>query len=784
MNLNNKQKGIVLLVVLIEILAVMSASAAIQATDVELRGWTATSCPCSWDATNFGGFWYDVDADLKTETLNLTDPWGSVAWRVIDENTLWYNTTKVSRPLKVYENGHNSVELSNLFLGGNYNLVGWQGKPYVAVKDKANKLSKLVIEQGNKTSDKKTLTVGETWDVGDGWTLKAQGINSIASPMQVNLILSKDGVEKDNTAIEVNSVYVYYEDIASELEVPLFVTYIDSIYSDASTSMVQLRYTWAISTNITEIKVADKFGSMEVVQSDSMGIKLYNKDTAITLTQGATIDVIGDLKFNVAESTTLRFYPSVTITELGVYEVRATPQTTGTYTWMAYNFPGFWYDLKDDLWTEQLSLTSNLAGIEFRTIPENTLWYNTSRTFRTLKVSSNGLSNADIYNLFTDGKYSTVGWQGQPFVAVNSKANKLSKLVIEHGNKTSDKKTITVGETWDIGDGWTLKAQSIDAKASPRQVWLVLSKDGVTKDEKVLAQGQVYVYVDDIASELDVPLFVTYVDSIFAGATTDMIQLRYTWAISTNVTEIKIGDKFGNMEVVTSYDTFISLKNKDTTITLTRGGIIDVMDEIKFRVADSPSIRYYPMVEYEITGATTPSSGGGGGSGVTSYDTLAFESNTWNLVSVPKTLENSSLDVAFVNLSLDTNNVKWQFNGMWNHPFEIEPLIGYWVYNNASSSVSQKLDYKNMSGPNVPPSINLMSGWNLIGHTSTSSTQVSSALVSIDGKYSHLLSYSPNDGWKMYIVGNPSLQQFTTFEPGNGYWIFMTQDATYAAVEV
>ena len=780
MKLNNRQKGIVLLIVLIEILAVMSASAAIQATDVELRGWTATSCPCSWNATNFGGFWYDVDADLKTESLSLSANIVGGVDRTIDPNALWYNTTKVSKSLKVYENGHSSIELSNLFLGGNYNLVGWQGKPYVAVKDKANKLSKLVIEQGNKTSDKKILTVGETWDVGDGWTLKAQGINSAASPMQVNLILSKDGVEKDNTAIEVNSVYVYYEDIAGELEVPLFVTYIDSIYSDASTSMVQLRYTWAISTNITEIKVADKLGSMEVVTADSMGIILKNKDTSITLAQGSTIDIIGDIKFNVADSTTLRFYPSVTITEPGVYEVRGGIATESA-SWNAVNFAGFWYDLKDDLMTEILSMTSPILG---RTIYEDSLWYNTTKAHRTLKVYANGLINSEISMLFSGGAYSIVGWQGQQYVAVNDQANKLSKLLIEQGNKSSDKKTLTVGEIWDIGDGWTLKAQSIDAKAIPRQVWLVLSKDGVTKDEKVLAQGQIYVYLDDIAGEFDVPLFVTYVDSIFAGATTDMIQLRYTWAISTNVTEIKIGDKFGNMEVVTSTSSVISLKNKDITITLTRGGIIDIMDEIKFRVADSPSIRYYPMVEYEITGATTPSSGGGGGSGVTSYDTLAFESNTWNLVSVPKTLENSSLDVAFVNLSLDTNNVKWQFNGMWNHPFEIEPLIGYWVYNNASSSVSQKLDYKNMSGPNVPPSINLMSGWNLIGHTSTSSTQVSSALVSIDGKYSHLLSYSPNDGWKMYIVGNPSLQQFTTFEPGNGYWIFMTQDATYAAVEV
>jgi hypothetical protein len=106
------------------------------------------------------------------------------------------------------------------------------------------------------------------------------------------------------------------------------------------------------------------------------------------------------------------------------------------------------------------------------------------------------------------------------------------------------------------------------------------------------------------------------------------------------------------------------------------------------------------------------------------------------------------------------------------------------VFNNASTPIFQKLNYRNMSGPNVPPSMALKSGWNLIGHTSTQSMPVESALISIKGKYSHLLTYSPSEGWKMYIVGNPYLQQFSAFESGKGYWIFMIEDATYAAVDI
>ncbi len=169
------------------------------------------------------------------------------------------------------------------------------------------------------------------------------------------------------------------------------------------------------------------------------------------------------------------------------------------------------------------------------------------------------------------------------------------------------------------------------------------------------------------------------------------------------------------------------------------------------------------------------------------FDTLLFEPNSWNLVSVPRTMENWHVEIVFSNLSLDANNIKWYYRASkneWEHPSDIMPLRGYWVYNNASSQIPQQLNYKNRKGASVSPSMLLKEGWNLIGHTSTQPMSVSSALVSIEGKYSHLLSYSPSEGWKMYIVGNPALQQFSTFEPGRGYWIFMTKDATYAAVDI
>ncbi|GEM_PF-2728779 len=93
-----------------------------------------------------------------------------------------------------------------------------------------------------------------------------------------------------------------------------------------------------------------------------------------------------------------------------------------------------------------------------------------------------------------------------------------------------DKKTLTVGESWNLGTRITLTVNSIDAKANPRQAWLTLFKDGIKLDDKVVAQGQYYYYTEkSMCGETDISSFGTYVDSIFAGAVDDMIELKYTY---------------------------------------------------------------------------------------------------------------------------------------------------------------------------------------------------------------------------------------------------------------
>ncbi len=595
-----------------------------------------------WNAHNFAGFFYDLNDDFGREKLQVLQANLGGSQRTIDKDQLAYSTGADAKRLNIVkeafrddvaaaaEAGLKMTGKGQAFENGNYYIVGWQGDRYVALNGRIDKLVKLVIEQGKSSSEKRTLTVGETWDIGGGWTLSVQSIDAKATPRQVWLVLNKDGTKKDDKIVDQGKIYTYVEkSIGGESNVPLFVTYVDSIFAGATSDTVQLRYTWAVDTSIVGINRQDRFGVFDVVTLDTQGkyLELRNSGLEVTLSQDSTVDLMGNMRFVVTDrEDLLRFMPIVAILQPGTFEIRGTVWneaaipgaiggTSNTAEWNIYNFAGFFYDLKDNLGKESLKvLQMNLAAGQ-RIIDKDQLAYSTGADAKRLNVvkeafrddvaaaAEAGLKMTGKGQAFENGNYYIMGWQGDRYVALNGRIDKLVKLVIEQGKSSSEKRTLTVGETWDIGGGWTLSVQSIDAKATPRQVWLVLNKDGTKKDDKVVDQGKIYTYVEDnIVDESNVPLFVTYVDSVFAGATSDTVQLRYTWALDKNVMQMGIGDTFGVFKVVT-LDTAgkrLELRNSDSEVTLSQDSTVDLMGNMRFVVADREDLlRFIPVIVVE-----------------------------------------------------------------------------------------------------------------------------------------------------------------------------------------
>lgn len=284
-----------------------------------------------------------------------------------------------------------------------------------------------------------------------------------------------------------------------------------------------------------------------------------------------------------------------------------------SYRWDARNCEGFWYDQRTGNTSEVLEIGGPLGNPlittidhDDRTIPKKTLVYQTVKQQIRYKANeANALNTIECaYNeydekVYSGGFYCKLGLFGESYIAVNGKAKKLSKHILEQG--TFDTKMLAVGETWHMGDGYDLTAQSIDSKAIPKQVWLVLSKDGIKLDDKVIAQGEVYTYVEkNIADEKDVPLFVTYIDSVFDSNTSDIVQLKYTWLISHNVFEVEGGDEFGIFRIRDAGDDSLTFWNEDSSVDLPMATIVDLAGNIKFKAAEDPNyLRFYPMFLYK-----------------------------------------------------------------------------------------------------------------------------------------------------------------------------------------
>ena len=319
----------ILMVFAIMLLLAAPVTAA-NVTTIEIRGIVFDSgsstynTTLQWDAVKFPGFWYALGAGKSSETLKIINQPASsltVSSRVIEKENLQYNTLRSDQKFKVFSekskkvrNGLEYNSTTKTFklnaTGGYYARLGWFGDLYVAVNGKANKLAKLIKEQ--KAEEKQTLKLGTSWNLGEGYNLTVESLDTATNPRQAWLSFSKDNKNLDHRVVKEGEVYTYIEkNVNGESDVAVFVTYVDSIFTGAEgmSAFVQLRYTWLISRNVLEIKAGDKFGVFEAKEANENYVLLDNKKN-INLGQNAVIDLGNGLKFKVADSSTaLRFYP-------------------------------------------------------------------------------------------------------------------------------------------------------------------------------------------------------------------------------------------------------------------------------------------------------------------------------------------------------------------------------------------------------------------------------------------------------------------------------------------
>lgn len=145
----------------------------------------------------------------------------------------------------------------------------------------------------------------------------------------------------------------------------------------------------------------------------------------------------------------------------------------------------------------------------------------------------------------------------------------------------------------------------------------------------------------------------------------------------------------------------------------------------------------------------------------------------WNLISLPQQPSDTAISNVLGAISGKYSST-WAFqNGSWKVFDPASPGFsdlstmevgwGYWLNMTEAATLS-------VTGAEPSKTINLITGWNLVGYNSSTSQNITDALASITGKVVSVWAYK-NDSWQFYDPANPGFSDLTTMSPGYGYWI-------------
>lgn len=254
------------------------------------------------------------------------------------------------------------------------------------------------------------------------------------------------------------------------------------------------------------------------------------------------------------------------------------------------------------------------------------------------QAAESGLEETKTGKAFENGYYQLVGWNGESYVALGGQVNKLVRLVLEQD--AGEIKVLNEGEEWDIGGGWRLAFQEKILKnhtLSKNKVQLTLIKDGITKDQKDVAKGSVYTYLEkNIADETDVPLFVTFIDPS-RGENSKTVYLKHTWAVGTDVTEINIENKFALLNNTS--------RTKERTILVLEKAMQNSYDPFTVKIYANVARATHGETVHEVLGS-------GNGAQVNQRFTLKKQPVTYISAPTPGGTEST--------IEVRVNDVKWQ----------------------------------------------------------------------------------------------------------------------------
>ena len=265
-----------------------------------------------WTPYNFEGFYYDIDDDVGTESLQAKITSGTK----IEEKDLIYETSP--QPVKFkFESW------------GKYDVIGFMADKFFAGYNNETKFTdeESALNEGQlrrvlvDNDDSQTIASGSVLSLEEGYELRIKQVDLNGN--KVYLALAKDGKEVDSRVVTPSSDptdkvsnYLYKVDMGSLKDVPLIAAHIQSVFRSTESDLATVDAVFQVSENPESVEEGEVHGKMKVETLGTDGITMRN-DGTISLGRGREIEIMDNLKIEVADSSKRLLAPIATKTGEG-----------------------------------------------------------------------------------------------------------------------------------------------------------------------------------------------------------------------------------------------------------------------------------------------------------------------------------------------------------------------------------------------------------------------------------------------------------------------------------
>jgi len=623
----NLKKGFEVVTAAIALILLIAASNAVASLEIrgpvaEVQDSTTYAVGQDQMSGDFSGFYYDIDDDIGTEILTM-----DIVGNTLEEGKVQYRTESEQKSFEFKE-------------WGGYNVIGFMGEEYFAGYGPDGYLSEIsndvnLLDDGillkvlRDDSEERVISTSNPLELEDGYELRVKNVDIEGNKAYIELY--KDGSFLDEKVITpsiesasmVEKTYYFSRSFAGSGEsgndIAIIAVHFKNAYRSSDGDAASVDGVFQLSDQPARVETNERYVNMTVTNIDQDEIELENSDRQITLSSDKDIPLMMDIYIKTAEQKDddpkpLRFFIYKKITEPGSYEVRgkvAEAVDGKPFDWDARNFPGFYYDLDEDLGREEIAITTSFADDSNQVNPSS-LVYRSSAEEKTFKK--------DLW-----GRYYSIGFLGENYFAGyiedgdDPAKNSLLWSLSEERNPMASEKLFKVlidsddeliplgaGSVLALREGYELLIMGVDVEG--RKVHVSLRKDGSDLDEKVIVLDEdlgTYCFKIPVTSSdgNNMVSIAVHFKNAYHGTEADMATVDGIWQLSDRPMTVNEGMEMDEM-TVESLDSrdggmAIEMRNEDD-IQLREGKKIKLMGDFYLRTADQDDLDQGGLLRFYV----------------------------------------------------------------------------------------------------------------------------------------------------------------------------------------